>query len=136
MFPLRDTAPRQGVPLITWALILINGLVFVYELTLPEYQLEAFVYTFGLVPSRYGLHASGGLLGANYWPLLTMMFVHGGWFHLLGNLWTLHLFGDNVEMNDRDVSRRHREALRRNLTEFAAYDYQAVGCLDQIVGDA
>ena len=100
MFPIRDTIPSRGVPVVTWCLIAINALVFLFELSLPARDLERFFYTFGMVPARYngvGWTNPADLLDADWWPFLTMMFVHGGWIHILGNMWTLYLFGDNVE---------------------------------------
>jgi membrane associated rhomboid family serine protease len=100
MFPLRDTIPSRYPPLMTWALIALNGLVFAFELMLPPDVREAFFYHFGIVPARLS-HPSWaewiGLPADNYWPFLTGMFLHGGWMHIIGNMWTLWIFGDNVE---------------------------------------
>lgn len=100
MFPVRDTIPSRQFPFITWALILINSLVFLIELSLPEEKLERLFYYFGMVPARY-THPEWalffGLSLDNYWPFLTSQFLHGGWLHLIGNMWSLYLFGDNVE---------------------------------------
>ena len=95
MFPIRDTIPSHTRPHVTWALILANVAVFLLQLTLSEPALEAFVFYFGMVPAAIG---QGGVL-----PLrpsagfLSSMFVHGGFFHLIANMWTLWIFGDNVE---------------------------------------
>jgi membrane associated rhomboid family serine protease len=91
MFPLQDTVQSRGVPLMNWGLILLNGLVFLYELSLPPDRLEQLIGALGLVPAR--LWAGPGAYGT----LLTCMFLHGGWTHFIGNMWTLYLFGDNVE---------------------------------------
>jgi membrane associated rhomboid family serine protease len=89
MFPLQDTVPARGVPLVTWGLILVNGLVFLFELSLPDRQLEHLFYLFGLVPARYS-HPDWpywvGLRWDDYWPFLTCTFLHGGWLHLAGNM--------------------------------------------------
>jgi membrane associated rhomboid family serine protease len=85
---------------MTWLLILANSLVFLVELSMPEYSLKHFFYLFGIVPARYTHPEWATLLGLpvdNYWPFLTSMFLHGGWTHILGNMWTLWIFGDNVE---------------------------------------
>jgi membrane associated rhomboid family serine protease len=100
MFPIRDTIPSRGVPVVTWGLILCNALVFLFELTLSKEQLQEFFYTFGLVPAEYSQvnwTNPADLLQTDFWPFLTMMFIHGGWLHILGNMWMLFIFGDNVE---------------------------------------
>ena len=99
MFPLKDTVQTRSVPLVTWAIILLNGLVFLYELTLPPERLEQLIAALGMVPARLGTDP------AAYWTLLTCMFLHGGWMHFIGNMWMLYLFGDNVE--DRMGSARY-----------------------------
>ncbi len=96
MIPLQDTIPRRTTPFVTWSLIAVNSLIFLYETSLPPELLERFVYTFGVVPARYTT-AYWPEQGISYWPFLTNMFLHGGWMHLIGNMWTLWIFGDNVE---------------------------------------
>jgi rhomboid family protein len=100
MFPIRDTIPRQRLPLATWTLIAANVYMFFREIALPPRLAERMIYVFGLVPARF-LHpdwaAHVGLDPYTYWPFLTMMFLHGGWIHIIGNMWFLALFGDNVE---------------------------------------
>jgi len=85
---------------MTWLIILVNGLVFAYELSLPFPALKGFFFEFGIVPARYS-HSGGlsstGLPPLGYLPFLTSMFLHGGWAHVIGNMWFLYLFGDNVE---------------------------------------
>jgi len=100
MIPLRDTIARIAFPSITWILIMLNGIVFIIELSLPENILEHASYLFGLVPAKYsdlqwGL--SHGLPFDYYLSFLTSMFLHGGWLHIIGNMWFLHLFGSRVE---------------------------------------
>ena len=101
MIPLRDNIPHRHPPLMTWLIILINGLVFAFELSLPSSQIKAFFDLFGIVPARYfhreDLSGVGPLPFPTYWPLFTSMFLHGGWLHIIGNMWFLYLFGDNVE---------------------------------------
>ncbi|HDP98914.1 MAG TPA: rhomboid family intramembrane serine protease [bacterium] len=98
MIPLRDTIPSRSFPFITILLILINGAIFLLEISLGKGLVE-FVEMFGLIPERYFKLASGE--GHNivqrYLPFLTSIFLHGGWFHVLWNLWFLWIFGDNVE---------------------------------------
>ncbi|MCC7236189.1 MAG: rhomboid family intramembrane serine protease [Bryobacterales bacterium] len=86
MIPLRDSLPSRNKPLITGCLIAINALVFLFELSLAPGGREAFVHTFGMVPDRFAWSS-----------LLTSMFLHGGWLHLIGNMWFLWIYGDNVE---------------------------------------
>jgi membrane associated rhomboid family serine protease len=100
MIPIRDTIPSRSAPVVTWSLIAINVLFFVYELGLEPAELERFVHLFGLVPARYTHPEWAAMLGFpidDYWPFLTSMFLHAGVAHLVGNLWTLWIFGDNVE---------------------------------------
>jgi membrane associated rhomboid family serine protease len=98
--PIRDTIPSRYAPVVTWWLIAINVLVFYFELTLGPDQLERLAFLFGIVPARY-THPewtrSLGLSPHDYWPFLTSMFLHGSWAHLISNMWTLWIFGDNVE---------------------------------------
>jgi membrane associated rhomboid family serine protease len=91
MIPLQDTVQTRGTPLATWAIILVNGLVFLYELSLPPQELERLVALLGMIPARLGADP------AAFGTLLTCMFLHGGWMHFIGNMWMLYLFGDNVE---------------------------------------
>lgn len=93
MLPLTDTIRARSFPVVNWLLILTNLFVFVaIELPLPRGNLEAFVTTWGLVPTRFWAGDSGALLA-----LGTHMFLHGGWLHLISNMWALFIFGDNVE---------------------------------------
>jgi len=100
MLPIRDTIPARNPPIATWTLIIVNVLAFLLELTMAPPELDYFARLFGIVPARY-MHAEWaaavGLSPSTYWPFLTSMFLHGGGLHLLGNMWTLWIFGDNVE---------------------------------------
>jgi membrane associated rhomboid family serine protease len=99
MIPLSDDPPRRIIPIVTVALIGINVLAFVYELSLGR-QLAGFVQAFGAVPAEI---VSGrdvppaAPLGSVYLTLITSMFLHGGWLHLGSNMLYLWVFGDNVE---------------------------------------
>jgi membrane associated rhomboid family serine protease len=98
MIPLRDTNRSHTVPFTTIMLIVLSGLVFLYELSLGR-QLTRLFYLFGVVPSFYfssQYWETAGLL-AGILPLFTSMFLHGGWLHFLGNMLYLWVFGDNVE---------------------------------------
>jgi membrane associated rhomboid family serine protease len=99
LIPIRDTVPRQHFPFAVLALIAVNVLVFFRELALPEDFAEQFIYLFGLVPARYTHAAWAAEAGFphTYFPFLSTMFLHGGWLHIIGNMWVLWIFGDNVE---------------------------------------
>ena len=100
MIPLRDTVRSRSFPAVTVALILANLLVFIQELRAGPALLERIVFAYGLIPERFShwTQAGGGALSPLRWlPLLTSVFLHGGWLHLLGNLLYLWIFGDNVE---------------------------------------
>lgn len=99
MIPIRDTVPRRSPPVVTWLLILANAVVFLFELVLPEQALLRFFFHFGIVPARFTNPEWGYWVGlpTDYWPFLTSMFLHAGWMHVIGNMWALWIFGDNVE---------------------------------------
>lgn len=84
--------------MVTAALIVINTLAFLYELTLPERLEQAFFMSYAMVPARLThLLTAHAPLDVTLLPFLTSMFLHGGWLHLIGNMWFLWVFGDNVE---------------------------------------
>src|SRR5712672_648970 len=100
MFPIGDSVPARSVPVATRALILINVVVFFFELGLSRDSVEQLFYLFGLVPKRFtdpDWAASMGFPIGTYWPILTHQFLHGGWLHIFANMWALWIFGDNVE---------------------------------------
>ncbi len=92
MIPLRDTVPSRTFPIVTIFLIVINVLIFFFEVSLGP-NLEKLLFTYGLIPSKYFLASHLD----RYTPFFTAMFLHGGWIHVLGNMWYLWIFGDNVE---------------------------------------
>lgn len=96
MIPLRDSIPSSRPPTLGYALIILNSLVFMLELAMGP-QLDEFIRTFGFVPRNFFLNLGQGNLPASIIPLFTSMFLHGGWLHLIANMWTLYIFGDNVE---------------------------------------
>jgi len=92
MLPLRDNIPSRSVPLVNWALIATNVVVFIYQTGLKPLALHNFINAYGVVPAHLSLtHPSTWI------PLVTAIFLHGGWFHLISNMWVLFIFGDNVE---------------------------------------
>ena len=92
MLPLRDTIQSKKAPVITWMIILLNALVFLYEIRLPSADLSNLINEYGLIPSRLNI-----LIPTTWLPLITHMFLHGGWLHFLSNMWILFVFGDNIE---------------------------------------
>jgi len=97
MIPLRDENPSRSVPVVTRALIALNLAAFLYEWSLGP-GLREFVYAWGIVPARVSLALEGGEpIVAPALTFASSMFLHGGWAHLLGNMWYLWIFGDNVE---------------------------------------
>src|SRR6266496_4773275 len=100
MFPIQDSVPSRSVPVVTRALILINAVVFFFELMLPRQGVEQIFYLFGIVPARFthpDWAAYVGFPADSYWSILTYQFLHGGWLHIIANMWALWIFGDNVE---------------------------------------
>ncbi len=122
MIPLRDNIPSQRFPIVTVGIIIVNVLVFLSQATLPARAAARFVYAYGLIPLEitryfYGLAERSGIVDFNglssggaggphplalhalpaYATILTSMFVHGGLFHIAGNMLYLWIFGDNVE---------------------------------------
>jgi len=101
MIPLRDTIPSRSMPVVNWILILVNVVVFIFEVfVLDNQQAEAFIYQFGLVPDNVrliGVDSIHELRTTVFRPFFTNMFLHGGWGHLIANMWILFIFGDNVE---------------------------------------
>lgn len=91
MFPVGDdNYPRRGFAFFTLALVALNVLVFLYEATLDPQQLQEFVTTYGMIPAEIQR-------GDDLYTLITSMFVHGGWAHIIGNMLFLWVFGDNIE---------------------------------------
>jgi membrane associated rhomboid family serine protease len=107
MFPLRDTIPSLRFPAVTIGLIVVNACVFLFELGAGTRGLDTLFYQWGIVPCTFTgtcharLRTPGGFvplpLHPNYLTLLSSMFLHGGWMHIIGNMWSLWIFGDNVE---------------------------------------
>ena len=90
MIPLRDHNPSGKTPWVTYGLIAVNIVVFGLTMLMDTPALERFVYSFAVIPAAI-------IQGRGLVSLITSMFLHGGWAHLLGNLWFLHIFGDNIE---------------------------------------
>src|SRR5882724_9666002 len=95
MIPIRNAVPSRYPPVITWMLIAANCLVFVFQDSLNPSELVLFVRQFALIPALYSDFLASGetdLAASDFLPFFTMMFLHGGWLHLILNMWTLWLF--------------------------------------------
>ncbi len=88
MIPIKDVNPHRSFPLVNLSIILTCSIVWLYEVSLSEEKLNLFIYHYGLVPIN---------LFERPQTLLTHMFLHGSWLHIIGNMWFLWVFGDNVE---------------------------------------
>ena len=86
MIPLGDTIRSHSKPVVTILIILTNVMVFLYMISLDPYSQNHFINLYALTPARFHLQA-----------VITSMFLHGGWMHLIGNMWFLWVYGDNVE---------------------------------------
>ncbi len=98
MIPIRDTIRSETYPIVNSFIIAVNVLVFFLELSQGQ-GLDGFIKIYGLVPARYSIPqiAAYFTTGQQVLSFLTFMFLHGGFLHLLGNVWFLYIFGDNVE---------------------------------------
>jgi len=98
MIPLRDTTPSRRYPVVNNALIVVNGLLFLVQLTQGA-DLDRFIYIHGLVPARYSIPQVSSYFTSvqQLFSFVSFMFLHGGFWHLVGNMWSLYIFGDNVE---------------------------------------
>lgn len=100
MFPIQNAVPTRYPPVITWTLIAINLFVLLFQNSLNPLELEDFLSSFALIPARYShvlTDRGADLSPADFLPFFTMMFPHGGWLHLILNMWMLWLFGSTVE---------------------------------------
>jgi membrane associated rhomboid family serine protease len=100
MLPLKDDQPRYSTPYVTWFLIALNILIYFFQATLDQKSSELLANQFGEVPAHLAAFLSGShryTLPQVVVPFFTSMFLHGGWEHVIGNMWFLYIFGDNVE---------------------------------------
>lgn len=100
MLPLQDDQPRYSTPYVTYFLIGLNLVIFFFEWTLDPASLKNLILQLAIVPA----HLTAFFAGSPRYPLLavvlpffTSMFLHGSWMHVIGNMWFLHIFGDNIE---------------------------------------
>ncbi len=100
MFPLRDDNPTSITPIVVWTLIAVNAVVFLYQVSLGPRAAELFAYRYGTIPAvvigTQSLPPSLAVVPPEA-SILTSMFLHGGWMHLIGNMWFLWIFGNNIE---------------------------------------
>lgn len=100
MFPIKDDQPRYSTPFVNTFLIVLNILIFFYQWTLGPRAGDAFARIYGEVPAHLAAFLSGSpryTLPEVVLPFFTSMFLHGSWMHVLGNMWFLYIFGDNIE---------------------------------------
>ena len=98
MIPIRDRNPSGTFPYVTIGIITLNIFIFLYELSLGS-DLGVFLHQYGVVPAKitYYYRTSDLTLIDTFFPFLSSTFLHGGFFHLIGNMWFLWIFGDNIE---------------------------------------
>jgi membrane associated rhomboid family serine protease len=100
MFPIKDDQPRYSTPYVNGFLIAVNILVYLFQASLDPRSYDLLAHQFGVVPSHLSAFLAGSPrypLAAIVIPFFTSMFLHAGWLHVLGNMWFLFIFGDNVE---------------------------------------
>jgi membrane associated rhomboid family serine protease len=100
MLPLRDDQARYSTPWVNNFLIGLNLLIFLFEAALDRQSLNTLIHQFGVVPYHLAAFLAGSTrypLPAIVVPFFTSMFLHGSWMHVIGNMWFLFIFGDNVE---------------------------------------
>src|SRR3989344_3745834 len=90
MLPISDSTPRRTIPFINYILIALNFYFFYREISAPD--IEAFIAQYAFIPSQFSFFSLN-----SYFYILSSMFLHGGFMHILSNMWFLHIFGDNVE---------------------------------------
>jgi len=98
MLPLRDTIPSKSYPIVNYLIIALNVFIFFIQMAQGP-ALQKFIFIYGLVPIRYSSPQVGEYFttGQQIFSFFSYMFLHGGFWHLLGNMWSLYIFGDNVE---------------------------------------
>jgi membrane associated rhomboid family serine protease len=100
MIPIRDTAPCYNKPWVTWGLIALCSSIFVVMILIPDQLSTQLINQYGMVPLRYAnpqWAIDEGLAFDYYLSMLTNLFLHASWWHLLINMWFLWIFADNIE---------------------------------------
>ena len=104
MIPLKDDNPTSNRPLVTYFLIGLCVVVFLMEIGSESYKTGYLIHRYGLIPSVLMGHGHDYLprdffVLPAYLTIITSMFMHGGWIHLIGNMWYMNIFADNIEDN-------------------------------------
>src|SRR6266581_4945606 len=103
MFPIRDDQPRSTFPYVNYFIIAVNLAAFGYEISVGTHgrgALSDLLHQYGVTPHNFELAFSGSspyTISGVFLTIFTSMFLHSGWLHLIGNLWVLWIFGDNIE---------------------------------------
>ncbi|HHX75336.1 MAG TPA: rhomboid family intramembrane serine protease, partial [Firmicutes bacterium] len=97
MIPLKDSPRARRFPIVNMALIILNIYIFLRQFFMPDSELIALVYTYGLIPHRFAAALAAGAFPAAIQPLFTHQFLHGSWLHVGSNMLYLWVFGDNIE---------------------------------------
>ncbi|MGE4318766.1 MAG: rhomboid family intramembrane serine protease [Deferribacterales bacterium] len=97
MFPLKDSIPSSRFPYVNWAIILLNIFIFARMLNMPEQAENNMIFQLGLIPKRVFVESGLLTFSDRVIPFFTSMFMHGGFMHIIGNMYFLYIFGDNVE---------------------------------------
>jgi len=96
LFPLKDSIPSRSFPFVNCLIITTNIIVFIYELSLGN-KLSIFLLDYGFIPEKFFAPLSIVSIPEKFLPVFTSMFIHGGWLHIIGNMYFLYIFGDNIE---------------------------------------
>ena len=103
LFPLRSLIRLTSFPAVTLVIIIVNVFCFLFEGALNPYSQRILIYQYALVPDQLHLRS-----------LVTSMFLHAGWMHLIGNMWFLWVFGSRVEERHRFIPLRRLLSGLRN----------------------
>ncbi len=95
MFPIKDENPARTIPFLTILIIIANSFFFYIELTSPD--MKGFIFNYGLIPREFFLNLKELKIGDSIFPFFSSMFLHGGFFHIISNMWFFWIFGNNVE---------------------------------------
>ncbi len=92
MFPIKDTVRSRSFPIVNWAIIVVNLLIYLYESSLSSAGLDHFLQTWALIPASIQLNNP-----LTWYRFFTHIWLHASWFHVITNMWFLGIFGDNIE---------------------------------------